>query len=473
MLASEKDYVATRIANRLNLHGPAVSIHTACSTSLVAVAQAWHALASGQCDIALAGGASIVVPQNGGYLHVEGGMESADGHCRPFDERPAARCSPAAVAWSCSSAWKTRFGRTATPSMRSSAASGINNDGGDKASFTAPSMSGQADAIRMALDHAGVSARSIGYVEAHGTGTSLGDPIEVAALATAWQSDVSEPQFCGIGSVKGNLGHLTAAAGVVGLIKAALVLVARGHSGHPALPPRQPANRLRQHAVQGGRSRHTLAAHCRRARRAAVSSFGVGGTNAHVVLEEAPPQPPRPLDRHRLLILPLSAGSPSAALQRARDLADLPRASSGCAAGGCRRHADAGSPLLPNRIATVARSASEAVRRASEGDAGVLGIGTAAPGVPLSWTGLAAPGHGSPPLPRRRRPSEKHSIAHWPLPGLRAAANLAPLDRRDGTFRPGSCRAAWRRPGTRSRLSLRCRTRSPAGLKASACIPMR
>ncbi len=235
--------------NRLNLRGPAVSVHTACSTSLVAVAQAWHSLAAGQCDVALAGGATLLVPQNGGYLHVEGGMESADGHCRPFDaDATGTVFLRAAAASSCSSGSKTRS-RDDDTIHAVIRGVGLNNDGGSKASFTAPSMAGQAGAIRMALDHAGVEPRSIGYVEAHGTGTSLGDPIEVAALAARLEARTRTGSPAALGSVKGNLGHLTAGAGVVGLIKAALAAVPRGHSRDPALPAAEPADRLRQHAV--------------------------------------------------------------------------------------------------------------------------------------------------------------------------------------------------------------------------------
>ena len=321
MLASEKDYVATRVAHRLNLNGPAVSIHTACSTGLVAVAQAWHALASGQCDVALAGGATVVVPQVGGYLHVEGAMESADGHCRPFDAEATGTvfASGAAVVVLKRLDDALAEGDTIHAVIRGV---GLNNDGGDKASFTAPSVSGQAGAIRMALDHAQVSARSIGYVEAHGTGTALGDPIEMAALTRAWRDDTEDQQFCGIGSVKSNLGHMVAAAGVVGLIKAVMSL--KREVIPRTLHFRQPNPQIDFASTPF----HVLADNTpwprgTQVRRAAVSSFGVGGTNAHVILEEAPvpAQRSNALDG-RLLVLPLSARTSSAALQRARALAD-------------------------------------------------------------------------------------------------------------------------------------------------------
>ena len=278
MLASEKDYVATRVANRLDLRGPALSIHTACSTGLVAVAQAWHALASGQCEVALAGGATVLVPQEGGYLHVEGGMESADGHCRPFDAQASGTVFGSAGAMVVLKRLQDALadGDTVHAVIRGV---GLNNDGGDKASFTAPSVRGQAEAIREALDHAGVSARSIGYVEAHGTGTALGDPIELAALTQAWREDTAERQFSVIGSLKSNFGHTVAAAGVLGLIKATLALERETIPG--TLHFSQPNPHIDFAASPFRVSAQNLPwPRGAEPRRAAVSSFGVGGTNA-------------------------------------------------------------------------------------------------------------------------------------------------------------------------------------------------
>ena len=333
MLGSEKDYVATRVANRLNLKGPALSIHTACSTSLVAVTQAWHGLASGQCDVALAGGMTVVVPQEAGYLHVEGGMESADGHCRPFDAQASGTlfASGGGVVVLKRLADAQADGDTIYGVIKGV---GINNDGGDKASFTAPSVTGQAQAIRMALDHAGVNARSIGYVEAHGTGTALGDPIEVAALSQAWSQDTSDKQFSRIGSVKGHLGHLVAGAGVIGLIKTTLAL-------HKQLIPGTLHFERPNPNIDFGDTPFTVVGQAtpwpreQAPRRAGVSSFGVGGTNAHVIVEEAPEPahstravslpasqtieaaPPTPI------VWPLSARTEAALSQRLVDLADF------------------------------------------------------------------------------------------------------------------------------------------------------
>jgi amino acid adenylation domain-containing protein len=322
MLASEKDYVATRIANRLNLNGPAVSIHTACSTGLVAVAQAWHALASGQCDAALAGGATVIVPQEGGYLHVEGAMESADGHCRPFDAAASGTVFASGGAMVVLKRLEDaqRDGDTVYAVIRGV---GINNDGGEKASFTAPSVRGQSAAIRMALDHAGLNARSIGYVEAHGTGTALGDPIEVAALTQAWREDTSDHQYCAIGSVKSNLGHTIAAAGVLGLIKAALAV-------HHGVIPKTLHYQAPNPQIDFSQTPFRVIAENLNwpandsPRRAAVSSFGVGGTNAHVVIEQAPEQAHaaslQPVTAP--VLLPLSAKSGEALTRRAQQLAD-------------------------------------------------------------------------------------------------------------------------------------------------------
>ena len=321
MLANEKDYVATRVAHRLNFNGPAVSVHTACSTSLVAVAQAWHALAQGQCDIALAGGATVIVPQLGGYLHVEGGMESADGRCRPFDAQASGTVfgSGGGVVVLKRLSQALADGDTIYGVIEGV---GLNNDGGDKASFTAPSVSGQAQAIRMALEHAQVNARSIGYVEAHGTGTALGDPIEVAALSRAWSVDTRDTGFCTLGSVKGHVGHLVAAAGVIGLIKATLSL----HHGRipGTLHFEQPNPQIDfAHSPFQVSSRALDWPRGQAPRRAAVSSFGVGGTNAHVIVAEAPAAAQQNLpNAPGLQLLPLSAKHPGALLQRARDLAD-------------------------------------------------------------------------------------------------------------------------------------------------------
>ncbi|WP_445629594.1 aminotransferase class III-fold pyridoxal phosphate-dependent enzyme [Nostoc sp. DSM 114167] len=286
MLANEKDFLTTRAAYKLNLKGPAVSVNTACSTSLVAVIQACQALTSYQCDLALSGGVSMTTPQNSGYIAQEGSMLSGDGHCRPFD----------------ASAQGTMFNNGAGVVVLKRLedalndgdriyavirGSGINNDGADKVSFTAPSVDGQAEAIAMAQAYANFHPETISYIEAHGTATPLGDPIEIEALTQAFRVHTDAKQFCAIGSLKSNVGHLVAAAGVAGLIKTALAL------HYKKIPPSlnfEAPNPKIDFANSPFYVNTKLAewSEGETLRRAGVSSFGVGGTNAHIVLEEAP-----------------------------------------------------------------------------------------------------------------------------------------------------------------------------------------
>ncbi|MFZ4394258.1 MAG: amino acid adenylation domain-containing protein [Kiritimatiellia bacterium] len=313
MVANEKDYVATRIAHRLDLRGPALSIHTACSTSLVAVVQALLALRAGQCDLALAGGVSLTVPVRSGYLYQEGGMLSQDGRCRPFD------------AAATGTTFSDGVGVVALKRLRDALADGdqiyavvrggaVNNDGGCKASFTAPVVAGQADVIAMAHADAGVEARAISYVEAHGTATPLGDPIEVAALTQAFRATTPDIGFCALGSIKGNLGHSVIAAGAAGLIKTALSLQQElipaslyFTTPNPQIDFSTSPFRVAQERLPWPRTDTP--------RLAGVSSFGVGGTNAHVVVEEAPAREPSPPTTEAQLLV-LSARS-AAALDQA------------------------------------------------------------------------------------------------------------------------------------------------------------
>ncbi|MBW4685866.1 MAG: SDR family oxidoreductase [Komarekiella atlantica HA4396-MV6] len=278
------DYVTTLASYKLNLQGPSYAVQTTCSSSLVAVHLACQSLLSGECDIALAGGVSISTAD--GYLYQEGGIESPDGHCRAFDAKAAGtvkgrglglvvlkRLEEAIVDGDCIHAI-----------IKGSA---INNDGSNKVSYTAPSVDGQAKVIRAAQVMAEVEPDTISYIEAHGTGTSLGDPVEIAALTQAFRTKTQNKGFCGIGSVKTNIGHLDSTAGIAGLIKTVLALK------HKQIPPslnfEEPSpqidfvnspfyvnNKLSEWKTNGI------------PRRAGVSSFGFGGTNAHVILEEAP-----------------------------------------------------------------------------------------------------------------------------------------------------------------------------------------
>lgn len=302
MLANEKDFVTTRASYKLNLTGPSVSVSTACSTSLVATIQAYQGLLKGDCDLALAGGISISTPQNSGYLYQEEGILSPDGHCRPFDAAAQGTTfnSGAGIVVLKRLADALDAGDQIYAVIKGV---GINNDGADKVSFTAPSVEGQAGAILQAQTEAGFAPESIDYIEAHGTATPLGDPIEVEALTQAFQGTTSKQQFCAIGSVKGNIGHTVAAAGVAGLIKTALALY------HKTLPPSlgyttpnpQIDFKNSPFFVNTQRTEWPLS---ETPRRAGVSSFGVGGTNAHVVLEEPPERPGSgPSQPYQLLLL--------------------------------------------------------------------------------------------------------------------------------------------------------------------------
>lgn len=285
-VGNDKDYVAMRVANRLDLRGPAVNVNTACSTSLVAVALAVDSLRAGRCRLALAGGANVHAPIATGYLYEEGAMLSPDARTRAFDAdaRGTSFNDGAAVVLLKRLDDALADGDTVHAVIRGI---GINNDGGQKASFTAPSVDGQAAVIAAAHADADVRADSISYVEAHGTATPLGDPVEVEALTRAFRRSTDAVGFCRIGSVKSNVGHLVAAAGATGLIKTVLAL------SKETLPPtihlRRP-NPLIPFATSPFAPVATATAWPRTAtpRRAGVSSFGVGGTNAHVVVEEAP-----------------------------------------------------------------------------------------------------------------------------------------------------------------------------------------
>lgn len=286
MLANEKDYLTTRVSYKLNLRGPSVNVSTACSTSLVAVCHAYQALLSYQCDMALAGGVCVGIPQRRGYLYQEGAIGSPDGRCRPFDAEAAGTVFSDGLGIVVLKRLVEALedGDTVHAVIRGVA---LNNDGSGKVSFTAPSVDGQAEVIAMAQAVAGVDPGSISLIEAHGTATPLGDPIEVAALTQAFRAGTAEKGFCALGSVKSNVGHLDAAAGVAGLIKAVLAL------RHRLLPPslhfKHPNPK-----IDFASSPFYVNSEARpwpagaTPRRAGVSSFGIGGTNAHVILEEAP-----------------------------------------------------------------------------------------------------------------------------------------------------------------------------------------
>ncbi|HEX6289175.1 MAG TPA: SDR family NAD(P)-dependent oxidoreductase [Herpetosiphonaceae bacterium] len=285
--ANNVDYLSTRVAYKLNLKGPSITLQTACSTALVAVHLACQNLLSYQCDMALAGGVSVRVPQYDGYWYQEGGIMSPDGHCRAFDERAQGTVFGSGVGIVVLKRLDEAIkdGDTIHAIIRGSA---VNNDGALKVGFTAPGVDGQMAVIAMAQRSAGVDPATISYVEAHGTATPVGDPIEVSALTQVFRSRTEKKHYCALGSVKTNIGHANTAAGIAGLIKTVLALK------HGVIPPSLHFERpnpkidfenspffvnteLREWQSDGDTPR-----------RAALNSFGVGGTNAHAVLEEAP-----------------------------------------------------------------------------------------------------------------------------------------------------------------------------------------
>ncbi|HKI02159.1 MAG TPA: non-ribosomal peptide synthase/polyketide synthase, partial [Thermoanaerobaculia bacterium] len=315
MLGIDKDHLATLVSYKLNLEGPSLAVQTACSTSLVAVHLAAQGLLNGECGMALAGGVSIRFPQRSGYFWSEGGILSPDGHCRAFDAQAGGTVFGDGVGVVVLKRLEDALadGDAIHAVIKGSA---INNDGAGRMGYTAPRMEGQTKVIRAAQAMAEVAPGTIGYVEAHGTGTPLGDPIEVSALTEAFRAGTDRRGFCALGSIKPNIGHLNAASGVAGLIKAVLALE------HRTIPP---SLRFATPNPQIDWAASPFFVNTElldwpggdEPRRAGVSSFGMGGTNAHVVLEEAPePEPTTPSRALQMLVL--SARS-DAALEAATD----------------------------------------------------------------------------------------------------------------------------------------------------------
>jgi acyl transferase domain-containing protein/acyl carrier protein len=319
LMGKDKDFLATRVSYKLNLRGPSMTVQTACSTSLIATTLACQSLLNYQCDMALAGGVSIRIPQTAGYLYQEGGILSPEGHCRAFDARAHGtiigngvgvvllkRLTDAIADGDCIHAV-----------IKGSA---INNDGSGKVGYTAPSVEGQAEVIAEAQSLAGIRAETISYIEAHGSGTALGDPIEVAALTKVFRASTHKKHFCAMGSVKTNIGHLDAAAGVTSLIKTVLALK------HKQIPPslnfKEPNPEIDftnspfyiNDTLSKWKTNGTPL-------RAGVSSFGIGGTNAHMILEEAPPVATSSSSRPWQLLI-LSAKTSSALETATTNLAD-------------------------------------------------------------------------------------------------------------------------------------------------------
>ena len=318
-IGNDREFLSTVVSYKLNLRGPSLTIQTACSTSLVAAHMAYQSLLSGECDIALAGGITIRIPQKAGYIYEKEGILSPDGHCRAFDASAQGTVGGEGV------------GIVVLKRLEDARADGdcihavikgsaMNNDGSHKVGFTAPSVEGEAEVVARAQAMAEVEPESIGYIEAHGTGTQLGDPIEISALTRAFRARGSEAnQYCAIGSVKTNIGHLDTAAGIAGLIKTILMLKHRQIP--PSLHYREANPQIDfvhspfyvNHILNDWQAGPTPL-------RAGVSSFGIGGSNVHMVLEE-PPRP-RPVDEglRKAKLLLLSARTDAALDRSCEDL---------------------------------------------------------------------------------------------------------------------------------------------------------
>jgi acyl transferase domain-containing protein/thioesterase domain-containing protein/acyl carrier protein len=385
---NDKDVLATRVSYEFDLRGPSINVQTACSTSLVAVHLACQSLLNFECDMALAGGVTIEIPHGLGYLYREGEILSRDGHCRTFD------------ASSSGTVFGSGVGVVVLRRLEDALAdrdqiravilgSAINNDGARKVGYLAPSVEGQSEVIAEALDFAGVGAAEISYVEAHGTGTVVGDPIEVRALTQAFRKTSARSGYCGIGSLKTNVGHLDAAAGVAGLMKTVLALE------HAQLPPSLHFQKLNPHIeLQGSpffvNSKLTDWAANGAPRRAGVTALGIGGTNAHVVLEEAPPQPAEPRTAKPWQILTVSAKTEAAADRALANLADHlhthPELSLADVAFTCQL----GRQAFPHRRALAVENSREAVSALAQAERKQIASGVAtaiAPSVVFLFSG--------------------------------------------------------------------------------------
>lgn len=285
MMGSDKDLLATRVAYKLNLTGPSLTVQSTCSTSLVAVHLACQGLISGDCDMALAGGVSLSYPIKQGYQYRNGMIFSKSGQCRPFEAHSDGTVFSDGVGIVVLKRLEDAI-RDKDAIYGVIKGTAINNDGNNKAGFTAPSPVGQAQVIRDCLNIADVSVESIQYVEAHGTGTEIGDSLEIKAISQVYGEETDKKNFCAIGSIKSNVGHLNTASGIAGLIKALLVLK------HKKIPPmanfNQENEQLNLKYSQFYINRETVPLKKDEIARVAVSSFGIGGTNAHVIIEEAP-----------------------------------------------------------------------------------------------------------------------------------------------------------------------------------------
>ena len=365
MMGNNLDFLATRVSYKLNLRGPAFTMQAGCSTSLLAVTQGCQSLLTYQSDMALAGGSSITFPQKRGSYYQEGGMVSPDGHCRTFDANAQGTVFGSGVAVVLLKRLEdaVRDGDQIYAVIRGFAA---NNDGSAKVGYTAPSVEGQARAIALAQEAAGVNPETIGYIEAHGTGTPLGDPIELAALTQAFRAHTDKKHFCAVGTAKTNVGHLDIAAGVTGLIHASHIV------RHAVFPPTLYFEKPNPKFDLDGSPFYVNAKATEwnataMPRRAGVSAFGVGGTNAHVVLEQAPERESSHSGRP-VQLLPLSARSEGALDRATENLAEHLRANPSLDLADVAWTLQAGRRAFPCRRAVIARDVTDAISALTQRD---------------------------------------------------------------------------------------------------------
>ncbi len=449
---NDKDFLTTRVSYLLDLRGPSVAVQTACSTSLVAVHLAAQSLLAGECDLALAGGASIELPHRVGYRFAPGEILSPDGRCRAFDDAAQGTVFGSGVGVVALRRLEDalREGDAIWAVIRGSA---VNNDGHAKAGYLAPGLDGQVQVAAEALAMAGLEGRDVDYIEAHGTGTPVGDPIEVAALAQAYAG--AAPGAIGIGSIKTNIGHLDTAAGVASLIKVCLAL----RHGH--LPPSLHFERPNRHFGAGlplrvlgeGRPWPRSA----RPRRAAVHALGVGGTNAHLVLEEPPAfvQPVPAMDdagdAPPWQLLPLSARNEpgrDALLARWRDwlgntAADAARGEPGVAADAPAQARRDGLPL-PEDAPPLAHAAFTLQQGRAHQACRVAWVARDWPGLRLAWPAEALPpdaaGCARPPTAVGDAGSGAATVLQVQGHAGESPPEVAWLFPGAGSHRPGACR---------------------------------
>jgi acyl transferase domain-containing protein len=388
LLGNDKDYLTTRVSYKLNLKGPSVVIQTACSSSLVAVHQACEALISGDCDMAVAGGVSVRVPAHAGYYFQNGAILSPDGYCRAYSDDASGTVEGNGVGVVVLKRLEDAVA-SADNILAVIRGSAVNNDGGEKIGFTAPSGDGQMKVVSEAMQVAGVSPEEITLVEGHGTGTPLGDPVEVTALTNVYRKYTDRTAFCALGSVKANIGHLDTAAGIASFIKTVLALQHKTIA--PAANYSRPNPKIGLDQSPFYIPRNAQPWNCTGPRIAGVTSLGIGGTNCHVIVEEAPPPAAAAATNCEWHVLTLSARSPAALDRMARNLAAHLEQNEHLALADVAWTLLEGRKQFPYRRAVLCRDRSEALRGLLEAD-GELGIrGEAADPAPQSFDLEIAP----------------------------------------------------------------------------------